>query len=179
MGAASLPFFSRVRLLTLSCRLPNATSSPASTTSAPATTPASWPTSCRPTPEQADGFDHLEFSQGWNAYAYVHNGPLNSTDPDGLDCIYTSNQTLSSVSVTIERGACTTQVVYSSFNAQQQTGGAGDIFLGDRVRSAILFCPRCTILARAKDRAPERLTPWECLSTARLALFSQLHRVKS
>jgi RHS repeat-associated protein len=34
-----------------------------------------------PGPEQIDGFDHLESPQAWNGYAYVHNNPLNATDP--------------------------------------------------------------------------------------------------
>ena len=44
-----------------------------------------------PDPEQIDGFDHLSNPQSWNGYAYVHNNPLNATDPDGLDCIYIDN----------------------------------------------------------------------------------------
>jgi len=46
-----------------------------------------------PDPEQIDGFDHLSDPQSWNGYAYVHNNPLNATDPDGLDCIYVNNDT--------------------------------------------------------------------------------------
>jgi RHS repeat-associated protein len=46
-----------------------------------------------PDPEQIDGLDHMESPQAWNGYAYVHNNPLNATDPDGLDCIYISNGT--------------------------------------------------------------------------------------
>jgi len=29
--------------------------------------------------------------QSWNAYSYVVNSPLNATDPNGLDCVYTAN----------------------------------------------------------------------------------------
>ena len=36
-----------------------------------------------PDPEQIDGFDHMSNPQAWNGYAYVHNNPLNATDPDG------------------------------------------------------------------------------------------------
>jgi RHS repeat-associated protein len=44
--------------------------------------------------------------QTWNAYSYVANNPLNATDPDGLDCVYTSGQSSSSVTVTVVRGDC-------------------------------------------------------------------------
>jgi hypothetical protein len=56
-----------------------------------------------PDPEQIDGFDHLESPQAWNGYAYVHNNPLNSTDPDGLDCIYSNGDGTGYV----QRGDCT------------------------------------------------------------------------
>jgi RHS repeat-associated protein len=47
-----------------------------------------------------------ESPQTWNAYSYVANNPLNATDPDGLDCVYTSGQSSSSVTVTVVRGDC-------------------------------------------------------------------------
>jgi RHS repeat-associated protein len=44
--------------------------------------------------------------QTLNHYSYVLNNPLIATDPDGLDCVYTSNQSSSSVTVTVLRGDC-------------------------------------------------------------------------
>src|SRR3989449_7847803 len=93
-----------------------------------------------------------ESPQTWNAYSYVGNNPLSAVDPDGLDCIYTSNRTESSVEVTIVRGDCKSdtdngvyvngtvnensltyngsELGYSISNAEEQTGGAGTIYLG-------------------------------------------------
>ncbi len=45
--------------------------------------------------------------QSWNLYSCVRNNPLLFTDPTGQDCVYTSNQSDSSVTVTLERGDCT------------------------------------------------------------------------
>ncbi len=89
--------------------------------------------------------------QTWNAYSYVANNPLNATDPDGLDCVYTQNFSETG-DVTVERGNCTQKggtyvdgtidtksLTYDSktnelgfmfSNAEQQTGGAGIISLG-------------------------------------------------
>jgi hypothetical protein len=44
--------------------------------------------------------------QSLNRYAYVLNNPLIFSDPDGLDCVYTSNQSSSGVDVRIVRGDC-------------------------------------------------------------------------
>jgi RHS repeat-associated protein len=42
--------------------------------------------------------------QSWSLYSYVRSNPLRSIDPNGEDCITTSNQTSSGVAVTTERG---------------------------------------------------------------------------
>ena len=47
---------------------------------------------------------YAAFPQSWNLYSYVRNNPLKYTDPHGEDCVYTSNQTDSSITVTVERG---------------------------------------------------------------------------
>ena len=56
-----------------------------------------------PDPEQIHGFDHMGDPQPWNGYGYVHNNPLNATDPDGLDCIYSNGDGTG----TVQRGDCT------------------------------------------------------------------------
>jgi RHS repeat-associated protein len=38
-----------------------------------------------PDPENSSGYDNPTDPQGWNAYSYVRNNPLNLTDPDGRD----------------------------------------------------------------------------------------------
>jgi RHS repeat-associated protein len=42
--------------------------------------------------------------QSWNLYSYVRNNPGARVDPDGLDCITTSNQTSGGITVTTVRG---------------------------------------------------------------------------
>ena len=42
----------------------------------------------------------------WNMYSYTGNNPLSAVDPNGLDCVYTSNQTGSSITAAVERGNC-------------------------------------------------------------------------
>jgi RHS repeat-associated protein len=49
---------------------------------------------------------HLDDPQTWNMYAYVRNNPTTNVDPDGLDCISTSNWSTNGVTVTVERGDC-------------------------------------------------------------------------
>jgi len=94
-----------------------------------------------------EGAANPGYPQTWNMYSYVRNNPLNATDPDGLDCIYTSNQTWKSVTVTIVGGDCVsptdngvyvngtvnansltyngTDLGYSFSNSEDQTGGVG------------------------------------------------------
>ena len=61
----------------------------------------------RPDPSSVGGdFVQREGPQNWNMYSYVLNNPLAAVDPSGLDCIYTDNQSESSVNVTIVRGDC-------------------------------------------------------------------------
>ena len=45
-----------------------------------------------------------EDPQSWNLYNYVRNNPLRNTDPTGRDCVTTSNQTSTSVSVSVAAG---------------------------------------------------------------------------
>jgi len=58
-------------------------------------------------PDSPLGDQNPEYPQSWNLYSYVRNNPLKFFDPTGEDCIYTSNQTDSSITATIERGDCT------------------------------------------------------------------------
>ena len=44
--------------------------------------------------------------QSWNMYAYAGNNPTTNVDPDGEDCINTSDQTSSSVIVSVASGTC-------------------------------------------------------------------------
>ena len=45
-----------------------------------------------------DGIDQqAEDPQSWNLYGYVRNNPLRNIDPNGQDCITTSNQSSSGV----------------------------------------------------------------------------------
>lgn len=55
-------------------------------------------------PDQPMIDQESEDPQSWNLYSYVRNNPLRNTDPFGLDCITTSNQSSSGVTVTTERG---------------------------------------------------------------------------
>jgi len=59
-----------------------------------------------PDPYNAGAF--LDGPQTWNAYSYVVNNPLNATDPNGLDCVYTAGAegNPNAGSLTIVHGDC-------------------------------------------------------------------------
>lgn len=76
--------------------------------------------------------------QSLNHYAYVQNNPLVNVDPNGLDCIYTSNLTSTSVSVETVRGDCRSDTDNGVFvdgtvntdSYKAQVGSDGDVHLG-------------------------------------------------
>ena len=49
----------------------------------------------------AGDFVDSQNPQHWNMYSYVLNSPLNAVDPDGLDCVYVNDN-----SVSVKRGDC-------------------------------------------------------------------------
>jgi hypothetical protein len=64
----------------------NATPNPATTTSAPASTPPTWAVSCPPIRTVLGRLSKMSLEQdpqSWNMYAYARNNPLRYTDPDG------------------------------------------------------------------------------------------------
>jgi len=81
----------------------------------------------------AGDLDESGDPQSWNAYSYVANNPLNATDPDGLDCVYTSQHFGNTGAVALERGSCTEKggtyvpgtVDQNSFRYNSQTGSLG------------------------------------------------------
>jgi uncharacterized protein RhaS with RHS repeats len=74
--------------------------------------------------------------QSWNAYAYVRNNPINATDPDGQDCVYVNDN-----SVSVLRGDCASDTdngVYvngtintNSFTYNSQSGTLGFNYTND------------------------------------------------
>jgi RHS repeat-associated protein len=110
--------------------------------------------------------------QSWNLYSYVENKPLNHVDPDGHDCVYTSNQTSQSVTVTVEQGACsdvangtyisgtidvnslkyngqTGDLSYSFQDSSGENGGVGVIALNAPPPPGQLSSDQAQILSRA------------------------------
>ncbi len=45
--------------------------------------------------------------QSWDAYGYVMDNPTTDADPSGLDCLYLSSESDTSITVATERGQCT------------------------------------------------------------------------
>jgi hypothetical protein len=70
-----------------------------------------------PDPENSSGYDNPGDPQGWNAYSYVRNNPVNLTDPDGRDykvCVDNGNGGQN----------CTTYANFSDFQKAAKASGA-------------------------------------------------------
>jgi RHS repeat-associated protein len=57
-------------------------------------------------PDQPLGDQNPANPQSWNLFSYVRNNALTNVDPSGQDCVTTSNQTETSVGVTVTSGSC-------------------------------------------------------------------------
>jgi RHS repeat-associated protein len=81
--------------------------------------------------------------QSLNLYGYVLNNPLVNADPNGLDCIYTSNLTSTSISVETVRGDCRSDTDNGVFvdgtvntdSYKANVGNDGDVHLSFGVSS--------------------------------------------
>ncbi|HXZ27129.1 MAG TPA: RHS repeat-associated core domain-containing protein [Terriglobales bacterium] len=122
--------------------------------------------------------------QSWTAYSYAANNPLNAIDPSGLDCIYTSDQSSGSVTVTVKTGDCysdtdngvyvngtvdvnslsyngrTGELGYNFSNPDEGTGGTGVIALAAPPTDQLNWYARAVFSQRSLQVTAATMTDW-------------------